>query len=923
MPQFVFGIRHHGPGCARSLTAALDEVRPDCIAIEGPPDAIEVLTLAGHDELQPPVALLVYPADEPRRAAYFPLAIFSPEWQAIRWAIKHDVPVRFIDLPQSNRIAIEIEREKELAQSLAKAASEEAAEPEAAIAAEGLVEPDAVEAETPAWRSDPLSLLAEAAGYEDHELWWDEQVERRRDAAGLFAAIIEAMRAVREHAPEVREIDLTREAFMRQSLRGIAKEGFDSLAVVCGAWHAPVLDEQSLAGKRDGCAVKEDAARLRGLPKVKTTATWIPWTYDRLTFRSGYGAGVTSPGWYEHLWTSHEHAAIRWVATAARLLRNADIDAPSAGVIEAVRLADALAAMRDVRSAGLSELNEAILTVLCHGEPSPLRLIREQLEIGERLGSVPADAPTVPLVRDLEAQQRSLRLKPSAAITPLDLDLRTENGIGRSRLLHRLNLLELPWGKLQGSGGRTSTFHEIWQLEWKPEFAVAAIEANVWGNTIVSAATARVTANAQEATELPALTALLDHTVLAGLDEAMPALLARLQAQSAIAADVRHLMEALPPLARVTRYGDVRGTRAEQVLPIAEGMFERCLVGLRSACSGLDEDAAERMIAAMSAAREAIDLLDRSDLKQEWFDQLRRLADDDVHGLLRGWCVRQLLEANLLDDDELERLTRTALSPAVDPSQAAAWASGLLRGSGLLLLHRDELWPVFDKWLADLTSEAFVELLPLIRRASPTSARRNAGRWGREFVRFPRVRPSRGRRRRLDRQCSSRSKSNGPRKSCRFCRTSLVPRITGRSPAMATADEERLRRWRLVLGKDASDALSSAGALSGTDAGMDAVLEALYDANREGERSGKRSAGLGPSSPNVNRWLGDIRTYFPASVVRRDAEGRPRTAKPSADAARARDPVEHGSRRATRRHAGQPEERDSAKDKGNGTAGRA
>ena len=85
---------------------------------------------------------------------------------------------------------------------------------------------------------------------------------------------------------------------------------------------------------------------------------------------------------------------------------------------------------------------------------------------------------------------------------------------------------------------------------------------------------------------------------------------------------------------------------------------------------------------------------------------------------------------------------------------------------------------------------------------------------------------------------------------------------------MATTDEERLRRWRLVLGQDASEALSAAGALSGTDAGMDAVLEALYDAGREEGRLGKRSAGLGPSSPNVNRWLGDIRTYFPSSVVR-------------------------------------------------------
>src|SRR5690606_25538645 len=137
-----------------SLTTALDEVRPDCIAVEGPPDAIDALTLAGRDEMRPPVALLVYPPDEPRRAAYYPLAVFSPEWQAIRWAIQHDVPVRLIDLPQANRIAIEIEREKQLAQSLAKAAGDEPAEPEPPSDAERRVEPDADEAETPAWRSD-------------------------------------------------------------------------------------------------------------------------------------------------------------------------------------------------------------------------------------------------------------------------------------------------------------------------------------------------------------------------------------------------------------------------------------------------------------------------------------------------------------------------------------------------------------------------------------------------------------------------------------------------------------------------------------------------------------------------------------------------------------------------------------------------
>jgi hypothetical protein len=405
------------------------------------------------------------------------------------------------------------------------------------------------------------------------------------------------------------------------------------------------------------------------------------------------------------------------VATAARLLRDADLDASSASVIEAVRLADALAAIRDIRAAGLAELNEAILTVLCHGEPAPLRLIRDKLEIGARLGRVPEDAPVVPLARDLAAQQKSLRLKPTTEIKPLDLDLRTPGGLDRSRLLYRLTLLGLPWGELHGSGGGTSTFHELWQLQWRPEFAIAVIEANVWGNTVVAAATAKVVHDAEAALELSTLTRLLDAAVLAGLNDAIGPLLVRLQERSAISADVRHLMEALPALARVARYGDVRGTQADQVLPIAVGMFERAVVGLRAACSSLDDDASERMLVAMSAAREALDLLDRPDLKQEWHTRLRGMADDDLHGLIRGWCVRQLLEGGLLAASELDRWTRLALSPAVEAAQAAAWANGLLRGSGLMLLHRDELWPVFDRWLASLTQEAFVELLPLLRRA--------------------------------------------------------------------------------------------------------------------------------------------------------------------------------------------------------------
>jgi hypothetical protein len=75
---------------------------------------------------------------------------------------------------------------------------------------------------------------------------------------------------------------------------------------------------------------------------------------------------------------------------------------------------------------------------------------------------------------------------------------------------------------------------------------------------------------------------------------------------------------------------------------------------------------------------------------------------------------------------------------------------------------------------------------------------------------------------------------------------------------MSELTDERLRRWRLVLGGGPADGIEVT--LGGDDLRMDAALTALYD--------GERGAGLGNSAPNVARWLGDIRTYFPSSVVR-------------------------------------------------------
>jgi hypothetical protein len=668
----VFGIRHHGPGSARSLLSALEAMRPDAVLVEGPPDAGDVLPLMARREMKPPVALLVYPPDTPQNASYYPFAAFSPEWQALRYALGRGVTARFVDLPRS----------------LDQGGEDEASE----------------------IREDPVGMLAEAAGYEDRELWWERQVEQRRDATDLFDAIMEAMAAIREgYEPPLREA--RREAFMRREIRKSLKEGHENVAVVCGAWHAPAL-------KVEEHSAKADDALLKGLKKKKTSATWIPWTASRLSYRSGYGAGVASPGYYEHLWNSPGGSVgTRWLSHIARLLRSEDLDASPANVVEAVRVADTLAAVRDLAAPGIDELREAALATLCGGETERLDLIREKLEIGEKLGEVPAETPTVPLQRDLEGLQKRLRLKPSAEEHILDLDLREENGRARSELLHRLRLISIDWGEPRAVSGKSGTFHELWALRWRPELSVVLIEANVWGNTVQDAATSRLR-HLAEGADLPRLTALLDAAILSRLPEDAVHYLLGLVHDSAATADAKHLMEALPPLAHVARYGDVRGTEATSVLPVVDALFERALVALPGACAALDDDTAREMAGCIDGVEGCVNLLDRPGMADRWRAVLRPLAENDgVHALVRGWCCRLLLDAGTLDEDGLHRLAGLALSPAVPAPQAAAWVEGVLRGSGLVLLQRTGLWRALDGWLTGLDPDIFVTLLPLVRRS--------------------------------------------------------------------------------------------------------------------------------------------------------------------------------------------------------------
>jgi hypothetical protein len=602
--------------------------------------------------MQPPVAVLAYNVEEPQQAVFYPFAPYSPEWLALTYGVGQHVPVWFMDLPVAHSFALQ----------KVKAAAKEAAE--------------AASPSVPEDTRDPMSYLAEIAGYADSEDWWEHHFEQNYlagEATAHFEAVALSMEALREHLETPsRDRDDLREAYMRRLIRKAEKENYRTIAVICGAWHAPALrDLKSTA--------KADEQLLKGLPKVPVSTTWIPWTNSRLGLRSGYGAGIVSPGWYEHCWQHPDDLGVRWLTRVAKLFRGQKMDTSTAHVIEAYRLAESLAALRGRSRPGLQELNEATQTVICFGDAVLLKLVEEELIVARNLGKVPGALPKLPLQADFETYQRKYRLELGETRKEYELDLRKELDLNRSKFLHRLQILGIGWGRQHAVGGK-GTFKEAWTLRWEPEMMVRLIEMGIWGNTVEDACGRRLLDESGKSGSITQIAGFIGQAIPAELFGVIEKLLRRINELATVSSDILELMGALVPLVDVTRYGNVRKTDLSALNYLVEGLVTRICIGLPNACYGLDEATAMRMFGHIRKVDEAVRLLENESMTATWHATLRILLDKaHIQAVITGCTCRLLFDSQVLDAG-------------------------------------DTLWNLLHRWVAALDPAQFTELMPILRR---------------------------------------------------------------------------------------------------------------------------------------------------------------------------------------------------------------
>jgi hypothetical protein len=707
-----YGIRHHGPGSCKRLLAALERLQPQKVLIEGPADCAELLPLLASKEMRPPVALLAYAAERPECAIYYPFADYSPEYQACRWALQAGRELHYLDLPVNIQ----------LAQMLARITTEDTeADEDEAHRDDKQAQPPAEPPQDDDLVRDPIGALARTAGYEDGESWWNDLIEQNNDDDELIFTAVDSVMdtlrgAVAEREDDHRyQRDLAREAYMRLEIGKQVKDVEGPVAVICGAWHIPALKQK--------VTIKDDRARLKSLParlgNSKVKATWVPWTSPRFAEQSGYGAGVRAPMWYQHLWQerNNPNKLEHWFGQVAAVLREQGHGVSTASVIEAVRLSHGLAAVRERPSVGFEEVREAVISCLCFGEALLWQQLEQQLLLGDQVGEVPSDAPLVPLLEDLQSQQKRLRLKPEALPKELSLDLRSDSGSGRSILLHRLNLLDIPWGTLSDAGGSRGTFRERWMLCWKPEFAVTLVENLIYGSTIEQAANNRMGQALQAETHLQKLADAVLHSLEAQLDKAADQGLARLEERAGHTSDCIELLEGLPALIHLSRYGTARSLSLGHIEGLIVRLAIQSAVALPYACRNLDEEETQRYRNHLSAAHKALELTDDPSVMAQWWDALAQVAESPKSARqLAGLTTRLLYQGERLSAETLQDLLQRALSPAVPPKEAAHFFDGFFTDAVQNLLYDTILLNAIEHWLIGLDEEDFTEFLPLFRR---------------------------------------------------------------------------------------------------------------------------------------------------------------------------------------------------------------
>ena len=720
----IFPVRHHSPRTSAAVRAFLDAVRPAVVMIEAPRDAGPIIPHLFDADTEPPVAILGYRTEGAPASSLFPMASYSPEYVAMRWAHEHGARIECIDVSTGQRIVYE-ERKPDHDDGPASATPPSG--PEARSPEPGTPAPSAApDPDVPSDAddvSDDDEAFARARGFRSFEELWEAWFEAPAFAPADFRAAMLAWCDVVRARPS-RELDRARDARMAIHVLDELAAGTPpaQIAVVCGGFHAAALvsGDVDLALDR---LITDDAP---------TAVTLIPYSFTRLAAQVGYGAGNRAPRYYQRAHDrgcDYTRATLEILVEFTEHLRLRGFAASLADTIEAYRLAVALTQLRGKHAPGLDELRDATVATLCRGERAHVDSFLWPAVIGQAIGKVGARIGQNSLQDEFWREVRARGLPATDEPEGVSLMLGDVVQVDTSVFLHRLRLADVPYATYRGSAQGTAEdeaggvdalarVRERWEAQWTPATDVALVERIVLGDTLAQVVERVLGDRVPHATSAAGAAHLLMEAVVARAPQVVALALDATERLTAVDDDLVSLARAARALSGLASYGTSRDTHlaADVVRGLLDKTFTRAVLRVEGAAGGDDE--------ASIATREAMRILHELALAQPvvdrtlWFTTAHALVEHDrVHPACAGLLAGLLYLAERLTEAEVVTLVGRRLGSAVDPRAGAAFLEGFLEVNALVLVRNRAIVAALDGFLQAVDAEHFRDVVPLLRRA--------------------------------------------------------------------------------------------------------------------------------------------------------------------------------------------------------------
>jgi Mg-chelatase subunit ChlD len=456
----LIGVRHHSAAITRALAPLLETFQPKSILLEMPSDFSDWIEHLADEQTVAPVAISA--ADPQGNISFYPLADFSPELAAIRWANKHRVPIVPMDLSAGAHV-VESKRER-LNQAINNWIDQQRSSQNRANEASS---------HSSLSRTVLQELLARTHSEDTGQLW-----ERLIETPGMLYDAESVRRAsllfgwaVREHGSHIQPRDLLRESAMRQAIREAPEQ---SIALI-GSFHAtallpPILDASAEHDQFVLDLIREDTQRVG--------VSLVGYSFEQLDERSGYPAGIRDPVWHDRMFASENFDQMDAVATElivdiCRAIRSRGHVAGTPDATEITRMMRDLAKIRALPMAGRGELIESIQSCLLqgelHGRAREVARAVESVLIGNRKGRVTDKAPRCGLSLAMDEVFRSLKL-PTTEVKEIRLDvLRDERDRARAVVLRQLCAANIPYARRVDTieQGNRENLIEVWEVGFR------------------------------------------------------------------------------------------------------------------------------------------------------------------------------------------------------------------------------------------------------------------------------------------------------------------------------------------------------------------------------------------------------------------------------------------------------------------------